>query len=257
MGNNIAKDEIEIDLRKVFNIIKKRIWLVIFITFLAVIASVFISYYVLTPVYNASTELLVNKKESDIESLYSYNDIQTDLKLINTYSVIIKSPRIIDIVISEYGLDYTTDELINKIKVSIVANSQVISIDVIDTDYYKAVMLANAIAETFKKEIVKIMNVDNVQILTEAKGIINPNPVRPNETLNVAISFIIGLMISICLVFLQEYLDNTLKNEDDIKRLLGYPVVGTIPVIKGDKDMKKHNENKVLNVNERGEVNEA
>lgn len=257
MLENMANDEMEIDLRTLFYIIKKKIWLIILITLIATVISGLISFYLLIPVYEASTELLVNKSESDIESIYSYTDIQTDLKLINTYSVIIKSPRIIDLVINDYNLDFTTNELIKKIQVKTVADSQVISINVVDTDNSKAVMLANAIADTFKTEIVKIMNVDNVQILTEAKNIDNPIPVKPNKTLNIAIAFILGLMASIGLVFLLEYLDNTIKTEEDIEKLLGYPVLGIISIIDDDRAVKKKRKDTSNNVGHRGEVNEA
>lgn len=238
MGN-IPNVEIEIDLKQLFRIIKKRIWLILLITFVVTIACGIISFYLLTPIYEASTELLVNKSDSNIDSLYSYTEIQADLKLINTYKVIIKSPRIIDIVVSKFDQNLSTADLINKIKVNTVEESQVISISVTDSDYRKAVMLVNALADTFQNEIVKIMKVDNVQILTAAKIIDDPVQVKPSPVLNIVIAFIFSLIIGICLVLLLEHFDKSVKHETDVERILGYPVLGSISVINKKESTKK------------------
>jgi capsular polysaccharide biosynthesis protein len=75
------------------------------------------------------------------------------------------------------------------------------------------------------------MNIDNVHIMAEAKQIASPSPVSPKPYLNMAIAFVVGLMISVFLVFILEYLDNTLKREQDIEKLLGLPVLGAIPTM--------------------------
>ncbi|MFT9486545.1 MAG: YveK family protein [Tepidibacillus sp.] len=253
------QEEMELDLRELFAIIKKRIRLIVLITLITTLASGVISFFVLTPIYESSTELLVNKTESDINAIVNYNDIQTNLKLIETYNVIIKSPRIIDLVVKNYHLDLTTEELTKKIQVNAVKDSQVMSITVTDPDQAKAAMLANAVADTFKEEIVKIMKVDNVQILTEAKALDHPSPVKPKPLLNVAIAFVLGLMVSIGIVFLLEYLDTTVKSEQEIEKLLGYPVLGSIGTIdKAQEGKRKRNKKKSAAMNMvRGETYES
>jgi len=248
-------DEMELDLREIFGILKRRKKLIVLITLLTTLASGVFSSFFITPIYDASTEILVNKSENEQGSVYNINDINTDLKLISTYSVIIKSPRIIDIVIEEYKFDILEEELVNKIKINTVKDSQVMKITVEDPDQHDAARMANAIAAVFKREIVNIMNVDNVQILTEAKNEAIPAPVKPNTTLNIAIAFVLGLMVSVGLSFLLEYLDNTIKTEEEVERLLGYPVLGIIGTIEDDKPAKRAiNKSTVI---QRGEVHEA
>lgn len=249
-------DEMELDLREIFGILKKRKKMIVIITLLATLASGILSFFFITPIYDASTEILVNKSESEQGYAYNINDINTDLKLISTYSVIIKSPRIIDEVIEEYDLAITQEELVDKIQVNTVKDSQVMKITVEDPDQHQAALMANAIADVFKREIVNIMNVDNVQILTEAKYETNPTPVKPNTILNIAIAFVLGLMISVGLAFLLEYLDNTIKTEEEVERLLGYPVLGIIATIEDEQPSKK-NSKKKTNLAQRGEAYEA
>ena len=54
-------------------------------------------------------------------------------------------------------------------------------------------------------------------------------PVKPNKQLNVMIAFVVGLMAAVGVVFLLEYLDNTIKTTADVEKLLGIPVLGVIP----------------------------
>lgn len=229
------KDEIEIDLRDIFRILKKRLKLIVFFTLIATLTSGIISFYVLTPIYEASTEILVNNSESNQGAIYNINDINTELKLIETYKVIMKSPRIIDLVIEKYDLSLAQEKLIGKININTVRNSKVMKITVSDPNQAEAARIANAIAKTFQQEIIKIMNVDNVQILTEAKAIQDPGPVKPNKHLNIAIAFIIGIMGAVGLAFILEYIDVTIKTEEDVENLLGYPVLGAIATIEDKK----------------------
>ncbi|MEW9671338.1 YveK family protein [Ammoniphilus sp. 3BR4] len=225
-------EETTIELREYFEILMKRIWIVVMVTLIATITSGIISFFVITPTYESSTQLLVNRSESKSEFVVpNMGDIQTNLKLIETYNVIIKSPRILESAITNMGLDMTAGQLGSKIKVNAVQNSQVMSITATDPDPAMAAKIANGIANTFKQEIVSIMNVDNVQILAEAKVGENPSPVNPKPLLNMVIAFVVGLMTSIGIVFLLEYLDNTIKTEQDVERVLGLSVLGTIAKI--------------------------
>ena len=55
-------------------------------------------------------------------------------------------------------------------------------------------------------------------------------PVRPNKKLNLMLSVIFGLMIGIGCSFLWEYLDRSLRTEEDVQRYLGLPVLSVIPL---------------------------
>lgn len=127
------------------------------------------------------------------------------------------------------------DQLSQKITINSQEDSQVFSLTVQDSNPSKAVEIANAVSGTFQKEIKDIMNVDNVSILAKAVVNENPTPVKPSPLLNVAIAVVVGLMAGIGLAFLLEYFDNTIKDEDDIERLLDLPLLGSIQKISQHK----------------------
>ncbi len=220
-----------ISLKELFLTLKKRLSLIAVITILAVTMSGLISYFYLTPIYQASTQILVNQSKDD-QNTYNYNEVQTNLQLINTYNVIIKSPAILDLVIDDLNLDITTNQLNSKINVQSEQNSQVVNISVQDSDPKLAADIANKTATIFEKEIKTIMKVDNVSVLAKAEVIVNQSPIKPQPLMNIAIALVVGLMLGVGLAFLLEYLDNTLKTEQDIEQTLGLPVLGSIPTIK-------------------------
>lgn len=196
-----------------------------------------ISLYLLTPLYQANTQILVNQN-SGPEEVYSWQTTETDLRLINTYNVIITSPVILTPVIEELKLNMTPGQLMNQISVSSESESKVVNIGVLNSDPELAVNISNTVAEVFKEQIPKLMSVDNITILSVAKLSDIPNPVKPNKTLNIAIGAIIGFMLGIGVAILLEILDATVKNESDIEELIGLPVIGVVGFIVEEKEKR-------------------
>ncbi len=226
-----------ISLKEIFDTLKKRFSIILIITLTAVLISGIVSFFFLTPVYQNSTQILVNKSSQD-QNMYNVNDVRTNLELINTYNVIIKSPAILDKVAKKVDSGLTYDQLNEKITVQSENQSQVVTISVQDEDPKQAVAIANTTAEVFKNEIATIMNVNNVSILAKATVKENQSPVKPNPMLNIAIALVVGLMAGVGLAFLLEYLDNTLKTEQDIEKSLGLPVLGVITTIDLSKEQE-------------------
>ena len=219
-----------ISLQDLFKTLKKRLWLIVMSMVIATTIAGVISFLVMTPIYQASTQILVNQTERQSEA-FTAQDIQTNLQLINTYNVVIKSPAILNKVIEELGLDETAGSLNEKVTVNSEQNSQVVTVTIQDPNQKQAVEIANTIATVFEQEVPQLMNVDNVNILSPAVMPANPSPVKPDPMLNMAIGAVIGLMIGIGIAFLLEYLDTTVKTEDDIEELTGLPVIGMISPI--------------------------
>lgn len=226
--------------KELYQTLHKRLSLILSITFISVLLVGIVTYFFLTPVYQISTQLLVNKSNSE-QTQYNVGDVQTNLQLINTYNVIIKSPAILEIVIKDLKLDLTVSELNEKMTVQTEKDSQVITLSVQDSNAEMAAKIANKTAEIFKQEIVKIMNVDNVSILAKATVSDEISPIKPQPVLNIAIAIIVGLIAGVGTVFILEYIDNTVKDEQEIERLIGVPVLGVIATMDGSqiKDSKK------------------
>lgn len=216
-----------ISLQEIVHTIKKRLAMIAIITIAAMLISGIVTKVFMTPQYDASTQVLVNQKNDQTNQIDS-TSIQTTIQLINTYSVVIKSPTILSDVIKNLNLDMTPSQLANAITVNSAQNSQVFTVTVETASPIKSVEIANEVARVFKNKIQSIMKVDNVSILSKAQLAASLSPVKPSLKLNVAIAFVVGLMVSVGIAFLLDYLDSTIKTEEDIEKALGLPVLGAI-----------------------------
>ncbi|WP_257184004.1 Wzz/FepE/Etk N-terminal domain-containing protein [Staphylococcus hominis] len=212
-----------IDFNKFFIIIKRNYKLIIIIPLILLTISMIITTFI-QPKFEAKTQVLVNQ-ETHNENLQA-QQVQSNLQLVNTYSEIIKSPRILDEVSKKLDNKYSKDEIENMLTVSNQTDSQILTISIKSSDSKYSGILANEIAKVFSKEIDKIMKVDNVSILSEAQ---NKSPkVSPSYLLNGVIALITGLIFAFIAVFSKELLDKRIKNEEDVKSYLELPVLGSI-----------------------------
>src|SRR4029077_12744928 len=67
----------------------------------------------------------------------------------------------------------------------------------------------------------------NIRVVDPA--MIPSTPARPAKTRNIALSVLIGLVGGIGLALMREYLDNTVKNPDDVENLARLPSLAVVP----------------------------
>lgn len=217
-----------IDLREYFYIIKKRAWIIALITVLAIITSGIISFFVLSPVYEANTTLIVNTEQSkETNNMITGDQLNVTQKLTLTYGEIIKSRAVLDSVIKKLDLNMEYNELEKTINVSPVKDTQIMSVTVQDTNPKRARDIANAIPNVFTKEVKRITKANSVEVIDNA--IVPENPIKPNKVMNILIAAVLGIMIGLFIVFILEYMDNKIKTPQDIEKYINLPILGVVP----------------------------
>jgi capsular polysaccharide biosynthesis protein len=225
----------EISLGQYVLMVKKYLWLIILFCLLFTIPTAMYSSKNYVPIYQASTKLIVNKTMPP-DPLGTGNEqidfaaIGTNIQLINTYKEIIRTPAIMDKVAQRYpDLNLTSDELISKINVSDVNQTQVMSITAYDISYERAVKITTYVAKVFETELPKIMKIDNVAILSGAKQAANPSPINVKSNQYIILSFAASLVISIGMILVLESMNDTVKSEEEIRTILGTSTLALIP----------------------------
>lgn len=216
--------------RELFNIIWRRFWIVIVITVGITTAVGVYSYHYITPIYGATVELLVmpNPNENkDQDRDIDFNEIQTSIKLIDTYQVIIKSPRVLEKTIASMNSTLTPGELDSKTTVKPVKSSQVMAVTVSDSSLQNAVEIANNLARIAVGEIRDIVRTDNIQVISEAKTTDSPDPIYPRPQLNIAMALVISFFFSIAFVLLLDsYVSYKKSRSVQKQRLLNKSAIG-------------------------------
>ncbi|WP_020619929.1 YveK family protein [Paenibacillus daejeonensis] len=222
------------ELKQYWTIVKKRLWLIIMLMVLGGGGAGLYSYMVMNPVYEASTKLIVNQSsEASMLAKLDLGTINSNIQLVKTYKEIIQTPRIMGVVAEQHPeLGLTAQQLVQKINVSSVNDTQVMNVSARDVSYEKAALIVNSVSEVFMQEIPLLMQVDNVSILNTAELDRTPAPVSPSPKLNIAAALLLAGMLGMGAAFLLEYLDDTIKSEDDVMKVLDMPTLSVIPRMK-------------------------
>ena len=211
---------------EIFEALKKRWILIVSITLVATLISGILSFFVIKPTYEASTKVFVGKEESSLEG-YNTNDIQMYQKLLQTYAETIKTNEVIQAAINSTNADLSVKDVKDSLTVTPISDTQILQIKYQN----KSPEVAKEILENVTNEFVvlakELVPNGNVRVIEAVQ--LPENPVAPNKKMNIAIAFLLGLMVSVGLVFLLEYLDNTFKTKENLERELNIPVLGLIP----------------------------
>lgn len=212
-----------IDLREIFLILKKYIKQLILVPIISAIVGALVSIYLINPVYEASTTLIVRQNKDSHEEI-NITDVNLSKSLVYTYAEMAKSKTVLENTRASLGLEKIDED---DITVSPVKDTQILKVSVQNTSSQLATDIANTLVKEFTIEILRITKTDNVAVVDYAT--VPEKPIKPNNIINTAIAAVLSEMIVLVVIFLKEYLDNTIKSEKDIERFLGISVIGTIP----------------------------
>lgn len=217
-----------IDLREYFFILKKKMWIIVLSAVICGVISGLVSFYVLKPVYEANTTLIVNKEvENEATQMTTSDDLNFVQKLALTYGEIIKSRSVITSTIDKLNLDMTYEDLSEAVSITNVANTQIIKISVKNENPRVASTICNTIPEIFSTEVQRIVKASGTEVIDKAA--VPEEPIKPNKTMNILIATVLGAIVSVFVIFLRESLNTKIKEPKDIEEKLGLPVFGVVP----------------------------
>lgn len=213
----------EINLIEVFEYFKNKLfWIIASILVVLVLGNIF-TLATRVPMYRSNTTiLLVGQNEQ-----FNQNDISLNTSLVNTYTEIIKSRRVLSQVINNLDLDYSAGQLSSNISVGTKTGTQIITVSVSDSDAERAKNIANEVSRVFAADVKDLYKLDNVTIIDSA--VKAAGPYNLTYTKDNVIYFAVGLLLSCGVIFVMFYFDTTIKSSDSIEEKLGLTVLGVVP----------------------------
>ena len=221
---NSRNNEMEIDLLELFRVWKKKLWLIILVTFLGGTVGFAFSKIALTPMYTSTSMMYAVSKETTLTSLA---DLQIGSQLTADYKVILSSRPVLTSVISENHLDMTYEQLKSKITTDNPSDTRILTVTVTDPDPVLAKQLADSIASTSSEYIGDIMEMVPPKIIE--KGTIADYPTSPNNKKNAMLGAVAGIVIACGVIVLTVLMNDTIRSEEDVERYLGLTVLASIP----------------------------
>jgi len=187
-----------------------------------------ISYFAITPKYKASVQILVSRHSDSAAAQFAAQ--QADVQMITTYKELITNQVILkpaqQALASRMDYHGTLGTLKKEVSVSNTQNSQVFSIDVVDSKANQSVAIANQIAETFKDKIRKIIKVNNVTIVSEA--VTASNTVSPRKPIYVLMGVLGGLMLGLFYASMRIFTDQRVHGSDFLTDELALTNLGQV-----------------------------
>ena len=237
------EDEIEIDLKEIFWILKKKLWLIILAAIIGMGITGSYSYFMIKPTYSSTSLIYIDSGSSSLSGkISSLADLQIGEALTADYSVIIKSRPVLEEVITNLGLNTTYKQLSNLISVSSPSDTRMLRITVTAGDPQTAARIVNELDEVCIWRIQELVSSVVPQIVEE--GVEEPNKVSPSNTKNALLGGFAGAFIIIAIYVVKMIFNDTIKTDEDIEKYIGLPVLSEIPLERGGRSVKKKHRRK-------------
>lgn len=212
-------------LKQIFKLILDRIYIIVAVPLIAVIATIVVVFNFVDPSYTASTTIYVlNKTE---ESL-TQQDLNASLALTSDYQEIAMSYAVLDAVALEFG--YPDKAHLREdydVAVAPISDTRIMKISVTGKNRELVDDVANSIGHHFKINAMKIMDLDNIEVVDKAQE--QTEPSAPNKIASVIIAAVVAFVLTLAIVLLVEVLNTTIRTPEDVENVLGLPILAKIP----------------------------
>lgn len=218
-----------ISIEEFFKVLKKR-WRIITVSFMFFVAiAIVLSFFIITPKYEATTKLFIGKRFNGENQEYSPNDVLMYQNLMKTYSEIIKTPDILLKCMDKSNINSSLEDVISKLDIIAISDTQILQVKYRSEDANKAMDFIDNLNNEFINISEKLIPNGNVEILQSVR--LPENAVSPNKKINIIIGAFIGLVLGVALAFLSELLDKKIRCKADLEKIINTPIIGVIPLV--------------------------
>ena len=236
-------EEIEIDLKRVFDAIMKKIWVVVFVTILSGAIAFVGTQQFITPLYQSKAMLYILTKSTSVTSVA---DLQIGTVITKDFEIIATSKPVIDAAIEELareeGVVFTRGQIASMITISNQEDTRILTIEAVSENPKHACIVANAITEKTASRMAEIMKSDPPTTVERAE--VATAPINSNVARNTILGFLLGA-VAVCGILLVQYMmNNNIRTEEDVEKYLNATTLAAIPIVK-DKNNKKEEIQKI------------
>ena len=214
----------EINIKEFLGYLKEKVLYIVASILIFIIIVLVYSIFIKTPKYSTYTTIALVKANN--ETTYNQNDYSLNKGLVTTYSVIVKSKKVLDTTIEDLDLEYSRERLAKEITVSSPDETQLIKISVEDASAKRAYNITKSVSKAFTKEVASTYEMNNIRVIEEPEI----SNVVSNNTLkrDLLLAIVGGLFISSGVFFIIYCFDDTVKYHDNIEEELGLPVLAKV-----------------------------
>lgn len=217
-------------LLELFQLLKKHLQLVVALPVICVLVMAVASFAVMGNVYTANTSMYILASTDSTQGQSNYNELTASQLLANDVAALLESDRVEQDAAQALGLEDLDDY---DVSVTSETTTRVITLSVTGPDAESAANVANEMARQVSVVAQDVQMADSINVIDEA--VAPQTPSGPNRPLYIAVALLAGLFLAVAIVVLMDMLNTRIRSAEDAEQLLGVPVVGRIPAMKGGK----------------------
>ena len=225
------------NLRRYGRVLRHRWWMIVICPIVAALAAGAVSL-VLPPVYEAHVALLVRPAQPLATTDPGVASLTTD-QISKTYAALMTERPLLVLVSKQVGLTIRPEDLAKEINVTPQPNTQILDVAVRDTNPALARDLANQLVADLVDEVKGFQKLETQNpnsrsgddLVVVSPAVLPDRPVSPNVPLNVVIACVAGLLATLGIAFLLDYLDQSIKSDEELSERVGLVAVGHIAFV--------------------------
>ena len=218
-------DEIEIDLVELFYVLWEKIGMIIFCAVIGAVIAFAYTYFLVTPLYTATAKMYILSSSSN--SVVNLSDLQISSSLRSDYQELLTSRPLMEKVIDSLGLEYSYEELRNKVKISNPKDTRILNVTVTTPSAQLSADIANMLVLQGQQDLPQIMKSEEPSIFENA--IVPTQKSSPSFLKNTVIGAMLLTFLYCAFVIFRYVTNDTLVTPDDVYRAFGVQPLATIP----------------------------
>ena len=213
-----------IEIKELFELFKKKFWIIIVITAIFAVIG-YQSASQLTTSYQARVKVYIGDSSNVMtgymsDNVYYYNDF------IASFKEIIMIEDFLNETLEKYDLGLTAGQVSGGLSFTQKQdNSPILEINYRSWSQELAGEVLDVLAKEFGEQAQKIMPDVQVQVIDSVKVY----PIVPNQTAPIRNGILIGIVLSVGLILVLDYLDDTIRKKEELETILSIPVLGELP----------------------------
>lgn len=220
--------EMEINLIPVLKELLRMLWLIVLVGLLVGAASFVGAKIFVKPTYRCAFTAYINNKQTQKNTDYlSVSDVNASTQIVRTYKTTLMSARILTTAAKAIDMDASYEALQDMVSTEVEDETQIITLYVVSTSPKTAYEFAKEIASTAPAQMANIVEGSSMKIIDYPQY--TEKRYKPSYTRYALIGFIIGALLISAWVIVRYFLDDTVKNENDLESRFSLPILGVIP----------------------------
>lgn len=218
-------------LLELLHLLRKHLRLVVLLPVACALVMGVYSYLFMRNTYTASTSMYVLALNQDATASTSLStDLSASQMISNDVSTLLTSDR----ALAETAEDLALEDLDDyDVSVTSETTSRVIGLTVTGPDPQTAADVANHLVANVSGIAQEVMSIESVNPIDQATA--PEAPSGPNRPLYVAVALMAGLFLAVAIVVVEDMLNTKVRGQEEVEELLGIPVIGRIPAMRGGR----------------------